>query len=97
MLSLFTAAAGYWLCQHVGIYRTEQGTDNLEFRTQEIAADLIRLWLTFLSICTFTLTAGRTARRFVDSVLLPWLAAFGLNVPALPSLPHLPTQDHLTA
>jgi hypothetical protein len=98
MLAILTAfAAGYWLCQHVGMYRTEQGTDNLEIRTPAIAADIAWLWAALIALCAWSINAGRTVRRFVDTVALPWFAAFGLNVPALPSLPALPVSTRLTA
>lgn len=95
MLSLATFAAGYWICQHVGMYRTEQGTDNLEIRSRVIAADIAWLWSAFLAICAFAVNAGRNVRTFTDSVALPWLAAFGVQLPTLPTLPQVP--DRLTA
>jgi hypothetical protein len=90
MLVILSAfVAGYWLSQRAGVYRTEQGTDNLEIHTREIVADFVWLWLAFLSICAFAVTAGHNTRCFVDTVALPWLALVGLHMPAPPTLPAL--------
>lgn len=97
MMTILAAALGFWANRHIGMYCTEAGTQNLEIHTQAIAADVRWFWLSLLILCAFTVSAGRNARRFVDTVALPWLSAFGLQLPALPTLPQLPTQDHLTA
>jgi hypothetical protein len=98
MLAILTAAAlGFLANKYIGIYRTEAGTQNLELHDQELLADVSQLWVALVALCAWSINVGRSVRRWTDTVALPWIAAFGLTLPELPTLPQLPTQDRLTA
>ncbi len=83
---LFAAASGCWLCQHVGFYRTEAGTQNLEISTQGIAHDISWLWSVVAAACTFVIATGRGTRAYWNHVLCPWAVSYGLTLPNVPAL-----------
>jgi hypothetical protein len=83
---LTTAALGYWACGHIGFYKTEQGTHNVEIHTGDIARDIVWLWFVLLSACTFAVDTGRNTRHYCNAILIPWLAGYGVYVPLVPAL-----------
>jgi hypothetical protein len=88
MLPLLTATAfGYWLNQHIGFERSEDSTLSLQVNTRAIIGDLLWVWLTITTACTLTVTAGRSTRELTRTVIRPWLIAWGLPLPMLPTLP----------
>jgi hypothetical protein len=90
MLAILTAAVlGYWANQHIGFERSEDASISLRVDAAAIAADVRWLWLAFLSVCAFAIGTARNARRFVDTVVRPWLSLVGLHLPELPTLPML--------
>jgi hypothetical protein len=95
-LLLTAAAAGYGLRQHSDL-TWEDGMLEAHLNLGAFWTDICRAWAAFLTICAFTITTAHTVRIFTDTVALPWIRAFGFQVPALPTLPALPTQDRLTA
>jgi hypothetical protein len=97
MLALITAAAlGYWANHHIGFDRSEDGSISLQVDAAAIAADIRWFWSALIAVVGFAVATGKGARIFTDTVALPWIRAFGFQVPALPTLPALPTQDRLT-
>lgn len=87
MLSLLTAAAaGYWLCQHAAITRTDEGL-TMTVDDRGIIADLQWLWANIAAICGWVVSAGRCTRDYINETLNPWLFhTFSLEVPFVPAI-----------
>jgi hypothetical protein len=87
MLSILTAAAaGYWLCQHAAITRTDEGL-TLTVDDRGIIADLQWLWANIAAVMSWVVCAGRQSRNYINGTLNPWVFhTFGFDVPFVPAI-----------
>ncbi len=89
MLSiLLSAALGAYLSRRIVAWSTS-GEATIAFSAGNIASDLQWLFATFAATCLWVIAAARRTRTFLDTVVRPWFALVGLNLPELPTLPTL--------
>jgi hypothetical protein len=78
-------AFGYWLRDYI---ETEGNNAScaIYLHNRRMLADIWQAAQAFATVCAWTIQAARAARAYVNVVLIPWLASYGIGLPLIPAI-----------
>jgi hypothetical protein len=86
MLSLLIAAAlGGYLRQHCD-FSEEDGMLEVHLNFGAFWEDISRAWAIFAALCGWVIATARACRNYLNGILIPWAAGYGVCLPLIPVL-----------
>jgi hypothetical protein len=87
MLTLLLAAAtaGYVFRQHSN-FSQEDGMLEIHLNLGAFWDDIRHAWTALSALCAWVIATARACRQYLNVIIRPWAAGYGLQLPLIPAL-----------